>query len=81
MLADFRSRIFSDHLEWPLTPVIFQDICNIFGSPEVDLFASQLNLKLPKYVSWEPDPHSWHTDAFAFSWTYIYIYIYKYIYI
>ena len=68
VLADLRSRKFKDHLEWSLNFKIFEEICLWFGTPDVDLFASRNNTKLPRYVSWEPEPDSWRTDAFSFSW-------------
>ena len=74
VLADLRSRKFKDQLEWSLNPGIFEDICSKWGRPEIDLFASRLNAKVTKYVSWEPEPDNWRTDAFSFSWTNKYIY-------
>ena len=64
ILADLHLRSFRDPLQWSLNPEIFQNICEIFGTPEVDLFASRF--KGPKYVSWEPQPENWRTDAFSF---------------
>ena len=74
VLADLRSRKFKDHLEWSLSDDIFKDICKAFGKPKIDMFASRLNKKLTKYVSWEPAPDNWKTDAFSFSWTNEFIY-------
>ena len=74
VLADLRSRKFRDHLEWELNPGIFNDVCQTFGTPEVDLFASRVNAKLDRYVSWDPDPGSWRTDAFTFTWTDMFVY-------
>ena len=34
----------------------------------MDLFASRLNNKLPKYASWKPDPKAEFIDAFSRSW-------------
>ena len=68
-IADFRSRNFVDNTEWELNPKIFKRACKIFGTPEVDLFASRLTKKIEKFVSWEPDPESWKVDAFTFEWT------------
>ena len=65
VLADLRSRKFKDHLEWSLNPEVFEEICKIFCKPEVDLFASRQNLKIDRYISWEPEPESWRTDAFT----------------
>ena len=67
-LADNRSRIFHDATEWSLDKKAFSEICHIFGSPDIDLFASRLNNKVANYCSWEPDPHSLHVDAFTVNW-------------
>lgn len=66
--ADRRSRKFHDHLEWSLSQNLFEQICDTWGMPEIDLFASRKNRKLPKYVSWHPEPDSWRVDAFSFDW-------------
>ena len=50
-IADFRSRNFVDNTKWELNPKIFKRACEIFGTPEVDLFASRLTKKLEKFVS------------------------------
>lgn len=44
--------------------MFFHEICSMFGKPNVDLFASRLNNKLPKYVSFLPDPTACAIDAF-----------------
>ena len=36
--------------------------------PEVALFASRLNAKLPVFVSYHPDPEAMHINAFSKSW-------------
>ena len=44
-------------------------MCNKFSfSPEVDLFASRNNNKLPIYFSDGPDPYASDFDAFAICW-------------
>ena len=52
MLTVLRSRTFSDHLEWRHIYLelydIFRTIYTTWGTPEVDMFASRLNAKLPK---------------------------------
>jgi hypothetical protein len=67
-IADTASRHFKDHLEWSVSDSVFEHLCEAWGSPEVDLFASRLNYRLPRYVSWGPDPGAWKIDAFSFSW-------------
>ena len=74
VLADYKSRNFSDDLEWELNEKLFQRVCKTFGKPEVDLFASRVNRKLEKYVSLNYEPDSWKIDAFTFSWTNMYSY-------
>ena len=67
--ADFESRVFNDRTEWMLHNRVFKDITNMFGVPDVDLFASRLNAQLQTFVSWRPDPEASHVDAFTLAWT------------
>ena len=76
VVADFKSRNFQDNIEWELKPKLFDLVCRVFGTPEVDLFASRLNNKLGKYVSWGPDPGAWRVDAFSFEWTNAFFYLF-----
>lgn len=66
--ADFESRHFSDNTEWTLNNVHFRRIKQKWGSPDIDLFASRLNHKVPCFASWYPDPGATFTDAFSISW-------------
>ena len=75
-IADRKSRKFHDHLEWSLNNSIFRAICEDWGTPEVDLFASRNNSKLTKYVSWHPEPESWRVDAFSLTWNNKYYYVF-----
>ena len=63
VLADLRSRCFNSLCQVNLT------VCKQFGTPDIDLLASRINHKLQMYVSWEPVPDNWRTDAFSFVWT------------
>ena len=76
VLADFKSRNFSDNVEWELNGKIFTRICKVFGKPEVDLFASATNHKVDKFVSWSPVPGAWQIDAFSFVWTDAFYYVF-----
>ena len=67
--ADYKSRHFSDNVEWSLNDKLFENICDHFGHPDVDLFASRLNNKKPIYVSFAPDPGAFAIDAFTISWS------------
>ena len=43
-------------------------LCSLWGMPDIDLFASRLNHKVPKYASWKPDPLASFVDAFTLNW-------------
>ena len=45
--------------EWSLLPKVFQAICDLWHQPQVDLFATRFNNKLPQFVSPVPDPQAW----------------------
>ena len=55
-MADTLSRDYNRNVEWSLDPDVFVSLCYVFGHPDIDLFASRLNNKLPLYYSWKPDP-------------------------
>ena len=57
-----------DNTEWKLHPVLFQKICKVYGTPEIDLFASRLNKQLEKYCSWKPDPGAYAIDSLSENW-------------
>ena len=61
--ADYCSRIFNENIEWKLHTDIF---CRV---TDIDLFASRLNKQLEKYVSWNPEPDAYASDAFSILWT------------
>ena len=73
-IADAMSRKFSDNIEWSLDTEIFHRLCQEFGTPHIDLFASRLNRKLNRYFSWRPDPFCCGVNAFAHPWDNIYGY-------
>ena len=54
--------------EWSLLPQIFKKVSRIWESPQVYLFATSLNKKLPLYVSPIPDPQAWAVDALNIPW-------------
>ena len=52
-----------------LNQKIFTKIVSKFQfQPEVDLFASRLNAKLPVFVLYHPDPEAMHINAFSIYW-------------
>ena len=74
--ADLESRRARDNIEWELNKSLFKQICDKFGNPEVDLFASRLNTQLNNYVSWKQDPFALDIDAFTLNWQSIKGYIF-----
>ena len=76
LLADIASRQFQDSAEWALPQHVFQNIISRFGKPDIDLFASRLNHKLPCYASWKPDPESSIIDAMSVSCSNRFIYMF-----
>ena len=69
MIADSLSR--RDKViqtEWSLHQQIFNQICRVWHTPMVDLFATHLNHKLSIYVSPVPDKKAWKTDALNICW-------------
>lgn len=67
--ADFLSRSIINTHEYHLSQCCFNKlISKITFKPNIDLFASQTNSKLNKYVSWFKDDSSFLVNAFSFSW-------------
>lgn len=77
-LADHKSRKFNDQLEWKLNQKVFNKLCAIWQTPEIDLFASRLNFQVEKFCSWKPDPRSEFVNAFTMDWgKFDFIYIFS----
>ena len=66
--ADTASRSFNDRYEWQLNKVLFQNLCEEFGTPCIDLFASRLNKQVEIFCSWMPDPEATFINAFTITW-------------
>ena len=66
--ANAASRQFSDQTEWTLSQDIFNVICDMFGTPNIDLFASRLNKKVKRYCALDPDPEAVFIDSFLLDW-------------
>lgn len=72
--ADKESRKLPTETEWEIADWAFDKIKFELGVPEIDLFASSLNAKCKKFVSWKKDPDSFKIDAFTFSWKNFFFY-------
>ena len=54
--------------EWSLHQGIFNEICQRWHTPQIDLFATRFNKKLPQFMSPVPDKEAWAVDALSRSW-------------
>ena len=62
--------------EWSLCPRAVKQVFNIYGTPNIDLFASKHNNKLPTYCSWDLDPKAVAQDSLSIEWTNIWGFAY-----
>ena len=67
--ADWQSQNFHDSSDWRLKVSLFKSLSQTLDPFSLDLFASQHNAQLPKYVSWRLDPFSVGVDAFQLTWS------------
>lgn len=70
--ADRESR--KINIEWELSQRAYSKIVNRFGVPNIDLFASRINSKCEKFVSWKCDPEAFQVDAFTLNWSNYFFY-------
>lgn len=70
--ADRESR--KINIEWELSQSAYRKIVNLFGEPDIDMFASRINSKCEKYVSWKCDPEAFQVDAFTLNWNNYFFY-------
>ena len=68
-IADILSRLINLNSEWKLNPAIFRQICVIYTTPDLDLFATRANNQVQKFISWFPDPDALTTNAFSIPWS------------
>ena len=60
-----------------LNPEIFQKaIKHLKFKPDLDCFASSLNTRLPKYISYKPDLYACLIDAFSVHWGFYKCYLF-----
>ena len=69
VIADKLSRLGQTiQTEWSLLPEVFQQICSQWHRPQMDLFATRFNHKLPQFVSPVPDSLAVAVDAHTLPW-------------
>lgn len=69
--ADELSRLgkrLNEDMEWALQQDIYEAIVHKMGKCDIDLFASNKNKKLERYVSYLPDGQAIAVNAFSISW-------------
>ena len=54
----------SSSTEWILIKTMFQKLMQALGSKDMHLFLSSLCRYVPRYLSWQPDPHVLMSDTF-----------------
>lgn len=74
VIADAESRRNHPDIEWELAPYAFDKIVSVFGLPDIDIFASRLNNKCSKYISWHRDPDAFAINCFTLDWSSFYFY-------
>ena len=68
-IADEQSRLAIRNFHWQLNPSLFKRIIETFGVPTIDLFASECNCQVPRFVSFKPERYALFTDAFTIPWS------------
>ena len=69
VVADKLSRLGQTiQTEWSLLPEVFQAICSRWHQPQIDLFATRFNNKLPQFVSPVPNSLAVAVDALSLPW-------------
>ena len=64
------------HTEWSLKTSVVQTLFQMWDRPQVDLFATRDNCKLPIYVSPVRDPQAFAVDAMSTDWRGMFAYAY-----
>ena len=62
--------------EWSLSQQVFNLLCSRWDKPQIDLFATRFNHKLPKFVSPLPDQTAWAVDAVSLPWENMEVYVF-----
>jgi hypothetical protein len=67
--ADLLSRkILNPYQVWSLDKGVFQELVEEVGCPSIDLFASQDNCQVPRYIAWKREQGAVAENAFHYNW-------------
>lgn len=72
--ADAESTVTQGETERELADWAYRKVDSSFGRFDIDLFASNVNSKCERFISWHRDPEAWAVDAFTMSWSGLYFY-------
>ena len=67
--ADAASRWRGNRSEWKLNAAVFEQLDQLWGPHDVDLFASRTNTQLRTFMSRDPSPDAAEYDALRQDWT------------
>ena len=73
-LADLLKKNKVVHTEWTLLQSVADALFLAWGKPNVDLFATRLNNRLPMWISPMADPQALGIDAMSMSWKVMFTY-------
>jgi hypothetical protein len=74
ILADALSRKILPYHEWELSDRVLHKLFQVWGTPQIDLFATVDNKKLPKFCCLRFHPLAEAVDALSLSWNGKYLY-------
>ncbi len=75
LLADQLSRDMKvNNLEWSLNSIVVEKLWNLWGQPDIDLFANWMNTKCAYYMSYIFDDEAYCVNAFTTSWNDMFAY-------
>ena len=68
-VADKESRLNQVDTEWmPQSKFLNLALEHLRFKPEIDLFATNINIQFDKYAAFRPDPRAMYIDAFSIDW-------------
>jgi len=76
VLADYLSRTRPDPTEWSLDQVTARKLFHMWGTPQIDAFASHQNCHLPVWFSRTHHPEAAACDALLQPWTGLSLYVF-----
>ena len=67
LILYWKKETFYDHKKWSLNSKVAGSLFKQFRKPDIDLFASRVNIKCSKYASFKPDPNAYYVNVFSMS--------------